>query len=86
MREIVYSLCALTSLVCAILLTRAYRASRTRFLLWSTVCFSGLFLNNVLLFVDELLITEQISLLVYRDLTTLASIVALLVGLVWDTK
>ena len=37
----VYALCALTSLVCAWLLLRAYQRQRTRLLLWSSVSSPG---------------------------------------------
>lgn len=83
MREIVYGSCALTSLVCAFLLVRAYRASRSKLLLWSSVCFVGLFGNNVLLFVDEILTADTVDLVFFRDLGALASVSALLVGLVY---
>ena len=86
MREAIYSLCALTSLACAWLLIRAYRVSRTRLLFWSSVCFTGLFVNNVLLVVDELLTPADVSFMFYRDLTCLFSVAALLVGLIKDTK
>ena len=83
MREVIYSLCALTSLVCAYLLVRAYRESRSKLLLWSSVCFVGLFFNNVLLVVDEIFTADTISLVVARDISSLASVTALLIGLVW---
>lgn len=86
MREVVYTLCALTSLVCAILLVRAYLASRTKLLLWSSVCFVGLFINNLLLVVDELLTEDTINLIILRDLSALSSVLALLVGLVWRNE
>ena len=86
MREIVYSLCALTSLVCAGLLIRAYRANENRLLFWSSVCFSGLFFNNVLLVVDELLTPVTVSYMLSRDLVGFLSIAALLVGLIKDAK
>ena len=41
---------------CAGLLTRSYLANRSRLLLWSTLCFVGLALNNILLFVDLVLV------------------------------
>ncbi len=44
------------SLFCAILLGRSYRRTHTRLLMWSTLCFVGLTINNVLLFVDLVLI------------------------------
>ena len=86
MREIVYSLCALTSLVCAALLIRAYRASRSSLLFWSSVCFTGLLINNVLLVVDELLTPMEVTFTISRDLAGFLSITALLIGLIKDTK
>lgn len=86
MREIVYSLCALTSLVCAWLLIRAYRTTHSQLLFWSSVCFCGLFVNNVLLVVDELLTPAQITFTLSRDLAGFFSIAALLVGLIKDSK
>ena len=52
MATVVYLLCALTSLGCALLLLAAYRRERARLLLWSCVCFGWLALNNALLVVD----------------------------------
>jgi len=53
MAETVYVLCALTSLACTALLLRSYAETRVRLLLWSGLCFAGLALNNVILFVDK---------------------------------
>ncbi len=86
MREVVYILCALTSLVCAVLLVRSYRASRTRLLLYSSICFIGLFVNNVVLIVDELIIGDLTSLQLVRDGITLASVTALLIGLIGSAR
>ena len=58
MAEAVYILCALTSLACAAMLLRGYARSRARFLLWSGLCFVGLTINNVLLFVDKVVFPE----------------------------
>ena len=59
MAEAVYILCALTSLGCAMALLRTYFRRRTRILLWSSLCFIGLAVNNALLIAD---------LVVYRDI------------------
>jgi hypothetical protein len=83
MSSVVYGLCAITSVVCAVLLLRAYQRSPTRLLLWSGLCFTGLALNNVLLFTDYQLGTEA-DLSLYRNLTAAGSMVMLLVGLIWD--
>ena len=81
--DIVYVLCALTSLACAVLLLRGYRRSRVRLLLWSGLCFLGFFLNNVLLFVD-LRVVPQVDLAVIRLLPAVIGIGMLLYGLIWE--
>ena len=59
MAEVVYLLCALTSVACAFLLVRSYRNNRSKLLLWSSVCFVGLALNNALLFVDLVVVSSM---------------------------
>jgi len=83
--ETVYALCAVTSIVCAVLLLRGYRATRTRLLFWSSVCFVGLALNNVLLFVD-LIVLPSIDLFVLRAAMALLGLSILVYGLVWDSR
>ena len=83
MAELVYLLCALTSLGCAVLLLRGYAQHRTRLLLWAGVCFAGLALNNMLLFAD-LVLVPAVDLSVWRAAFSLGALLALLFGLVWD--
>ena len=85
MAEIVYILCMLTSAGCASLLLRSYQRTRTRLLLWSSVCFIGLALNNALLFVDLVLVPDSVSLLIVRNFTALAALWTLVYGLVMDS-
>jgi hypothetical protein len=85
MATLVYALCALTSLACAVLLLRGYARTRVRLLLWSGLCFTGLALNNIILLVD-LRVVPTIDLSVWRTLPALAGIVILLYGLVWETR
>ena len=90
MAETVYVLCALTSLACAALLFRGYSRSGARLLLWSAHCFVGLALNNVLLFVDKVVLPNQdflagLHFAVWRSLAAVAGLSLLLVGLIWDT-
>jgi hypothetical protein len=85
MAGLIYGLCALTALMCAWLLLQSYRRSRYRLLLWSGLCFVGLTLNNLLLVVDKLMITDT-SLVLFRLLTSLAAMMVLLYGLVWDAE
>jgi hypothetical protein len=85
MAEIVYALCALTSLLCAVLLLRSYVRGRARLLLWSGLCFVGLAINNVFLFLDLVVVTE-VDLRAFRDVSAFAGVSILVYGLVWDTK
>lgn len=83
--EIVYALCALTSVICAVLLLRGFLSSGVRLLLWAGLCFVGLAANNVLLFIDLGLVPD-IDLSVWRSLPTLLGIMLLIYGLVWETR
>ncbi|HEY1922149.1 MAG TPA: DUF5985 family protein [Tepidisphaeraceae bacterium] len=85
MAEIVYILCGLTSIACAVLLWRGYRRTRARFLLWSSLCFIGLAANNILLFVD-LVLLPNVDLLMLRTVIALSGLVVLLYGLIWDAE
>jgi hypothetical protein len=85
MAETVYVLCAVTSVVCAFLLLRGYLRGRTRLLFWSALCFAGLALNNVLLFVD-LVVVPELDLSLLRTLAALAGLIALMTGLVGESK
>lgn len=85
MAELVYVLCAATSIACAVLLLRGYRRSRMRLLFWSGLCFAGLALNNVILFVD-LVIIPSVDLSLVRSGTALIAMLVLLFGLVWESR
>jgi len=65
-----------------LLLARAYRASRVRLLFWSMLCFAGLTAVNVLLFVDLVTLANGPDLMLWRTGLTLASVGALLYGLI----
>jgi hypothetical protein len=81
----VYILCALTSFGCAVMLLRSYLENRARLLLWSSLCFFGLTINNILLFVD-LVIVPNTDLTLWRHAATLCGLALLLYGLIWDTR
>ena len=80
---IVYLLCVLTSLVCAYLLLRAWLRTRTRLLIWSSVCFWLLALNNLVLAIDILLLPDN-DLSIIRGFTSLLAVSVLLVGFIWE--
>jgi hypothetical protein len=81
MAETVYILCALTGMLCAVLLFRGFRATRTPLLFWSTCCFVCLTATNILLFVD-LVLLPNVDLSVPRGGLTLAGLLMLLFGLI----
>ena len=85
MPETVYVLCTAMSVACAALLLRAYLRQRTRLLLWSSVSFVGLACNNLLLFVD-LVVVPTVDLSLYRSLTGALGVMVLLLGLIWDSR
>ncbi|AKH38660.1 MULTISPECIES: DUF5985 family protein [Nitrosomonas] len=81
----VYLLCALTALLCAWLLLKAYRRSGYKLLLWGGLCFIGLTLNNALLIVDKLLV-PYFDFSMIRLLVAFAAVLVLLYGLIWDSE
>jgi hypothetical protein len=85
MAATIYSLCALTALLCAYLLLQAYRRGGYRLLLWSGLCFAGLTLNNILLVIDKILL-PLVDLSIWRTLVSLTAMTILLYGLIWDTE
>jgi hypothetical protein len=86
MAELVYLLCALTSTLCAALLLRSYASSRTRLLVWSSLAFVGLAINNALLFVDLVLLPTYVDLSLVRNGFALAALSLLVFGLIWDAE
>jgi hypothetical protein len=85
MAELVYILCAATSLFCAVLLFRSYRASRSRLLLLSTVCFFGLAINSIMLVLDLIVLTD-VDLRLARTLLAYVTILVFLLGLIWESR
>lgn len=83
MAETVYILSGITSLTCALLLFRGFLSSQSRLLLWSSLCFFGLTLNNFLLFLD-LVIIPEVDLSISRSLAAFLGLALLLYGLIWD--
>ncbi len=79
----VYILGVLVTLCCGILLMRAYTRVRKRLLLWSSICFFGLAVSNLLVFFD-LVVFPQVDLYPWRLLTAVFAMLILLYGLVWE--
>jgi hypothetical protein len=75
----------MTSIGCAVLLLRGYRRSRVRLLFWSGLCFIGLALNNVLLFIDVRVVPD-VDLSIWRTIPAVLGVAVLLYGLIWETR
>ncbi|HEY0824223.1 MAG TPA: DUF5985 family protein [Ramlibacter sp.] len=84
MAPAIYTLCALTSIVCFVLLWRSWRRSGARLLFWSALCFAALSVNNVLLVADRVIWPVEADLGIARLLAALAAVLLLLFGLVWE--
>ena len=80
-----YSVAILTSLGCTVLLARGYRERKYSLLLWSAICFGFLTLNNVLLFVDMLLVPDM-DLRLWRLVAALTGVLSMLYAFVWDSE
>jgi hypothetical protein len=85
LKPAVYLLCLATSVMCLVLLARSYLRSRMRLLLWSSLCFVFLALNNLLLFIDVVVFPVEIDLIPLRQLTALIGVGTLLYGFIWET-
>lgn len=84
MPTLIYSLCALTSLGCLVLLWRSYLATGARLLFWSAACFMLLTVNNVLLVLDKVVLSSTADLSLWRLGAALAAVLLLLFGLIWE--
>ena len=85
MAEVVYGLCFAMSVVCAGLLIRNQRRHKSRLLTWSSLCFVGLALSNLLLVID-LVVVPDIDLSLARQGTALVAMVLLIIGLTWEER
>jgi hypothetical protein len=80
-----YLLAALSSIACMALLFRGYARSGARLLFWSALCFVCLTANNTLLFFD-LVVFPHIDLRLYRLVASLAGVLFLLYGFIWEAE
>jgi hypothetical protein len=73
------------------MLWRGFAQSRARFLMWSSLCFAALAINNILLFVDKVVLPNVesvggISFAVWRSAAALIGLALLIYGLIWDAE
>ncbi len=82
---LVYTLCFATSALCAYLLGRSFRRTRSRLLFWSALCFVLLAVVNFIVVIDMLVFT-QVTFRPVRLWLSLAAVAVLLFGFVWDEE
>ena len=85
MSGVVYILASTTCLLVAVMLLRGYHRTHVRLLLWSGLCFIGLMIDNIMLYVDVIVVPAY-SLIIWRKVPGLIAIMVLLFGLIWDSK
>jgi hypothetical protein len=85
MPGVVYLLSAATCLLCSVMLFRGYARTGVRLLFWSGLCFAGLMLDNLMLYIDVIVVPD-ISLIIWRKMPGLIAIALLLFGLIWEAE
>ena len=80
--SLVYILCLATSIACAGLLARAYARTRTALLLYSSLCFALLAVNNFFVVADVFVFQQDLTLV--RNLANLAAVSVLLYAFIWE--
>jgi hypothetical protein len=83
MATVIYSFCALTALVCALMLARGYKLSRNKLLYWGAWTFAGLTFSNVILIFDKIIFPE-FDLTTFRLAVSAIALLPLIYGLVFD--
>ena len=85
LKILLYAFAVLTSFACMVLLFRGYVRRHVRLLMWSAICFAGLTINNIVLFLD-LVVFPSIDLRLARVIPALVGMLFLLYGFIWDTE
>ncbi len=85
MPALVYTLCFVTSALCAVLLVRAFLRTKMRLLLWSAISFSFLAVNNFFVLGDMILFPD-VELLPLRYLAALCAVIVLIYGFIFEVE
>lgn len=83
---LVFLLCIVTSITCLGLLVRGWRRTGARLLFWSALCFAFLAANNLLVFIDVIVLPASIDLRPLRLIASLGAVSVLLWGLIWESE
>lgn len=85
MTAALYILTCFTTLLCAVLLLRAYFRVHRKLLLWSGLCFAGLTVSNLFKIADLLVFIET-DLYSYRLGSAVVAMALLMYGLIWESQ
>jgi uncharacterized membrane protein len=81
----VYLLCLATSVVCALLVARAWRRTGSRLLLWTALSFAFLALNNLLV-VADMVVFPTVDFWIWRQAAAGAALTVLLYGFIAEAR
>lgn len=85
MTEAIFGLCALMSVVCAVMLFRGYRQERSHLLFWSSICFALMAVTNTILVVDVVVLPQlEFNGSFWRSFLNAAASSVLVFGLIWE--
>lgn len=82
---LVYALCGVASVLCAILVARRAVAAASRLLVTVALGFGALALNNLLL-VADMLVLPSADLWAWRQIFAGAAILIFLYGFIWESE
>jgi hypothetical protein len=85
-KVVLFLLAFVTSLACTLLLFRGYVHTKLRILMWSALCFVCLTVNNLLLFVDLVVLPSDIDLRLFRHGTALIGMLFLIYGFIRESE
>ena len=79
--QVMIGLCIVVSSLCAVMLLRGFAQRRIKILFWVGMCFVGFAIENVLLFLDLIVLPQDIDISALRFAAALAGMVCLSFGL-----
>ena len=86
MAVLIYVLCSITALICAVMLLLGSRRTGSRMLFWSGLCFAGLAFTNLVVVVDALELFQDENFSTLRLGSALIALMLLLYGLIFEEK
>lgn len=86
MAVVIYVLCAMTALVCAVMLLLGSRRTGSRMLFWSGLCFAGLAFTNLVVVVDAMQVMPNENFSTLRLGSALLALMLLLYGLIFEKE